>query len=417
MSDISVVKKAEDQASKALQVTVPVDRVRAAEGRAVKLYASRARIPGFRKGKAPEAVVRKRFSDEIRQMVLQDVIHEGWDAARAAENLEPIGDPSVRNVKFEEGQPVEFELFVEVRPEVTVERLGGFTVTREVPPVTDEQVAAQLEALREDKAAWLPVEGAPPAPGHLVRGEVASIEGETVHAAKPFSLVLGTGEAIPDLEARLMAMAPGDTADAVVRFPDDDPDEARRGQARSVRLTLHEVKRKELPPLDDALAREVGPFETLEALRAAVRADLEREAGRQADAAVREQLISLVAEANGVIPPPSLVERTLHALGHAYGIPPERFEAFATQFRPVAMQQVRRDLIVTAVAERESLRASEAEVDARIAEIAERRGSTPAAVYASLQEAKRLPELARSLTEEKVFAFLHSQSTVTQEPS
>jgi len=414
MNDISVTKTAEDQASKALQISVPVDRVRAAEDRAVRYYAQRVRLPGFRKGKAPEAVVRKRFFEEIRRQVLQDVIREGWDAAREAEDLKPITDPSVRNVKFQDGEPVEFELVVEVKPEITLARRGGFTLSRTVEPITDDHVREQIEQLRDQRAAWLPVEDERPAPGRLVRGEVAPIEGETVHAAKPFTMVLGAGQAIPDLEERIMQMSPGDVVDADVRFPDDYSDETRRGQTRRVRITLHEVKRKELPPLDDAFATELGDFETLEALRDAVRRDLEREAERNADARVREELVGLLADANNVAPPPSLVERALHALGQAYGIPPERFPEFATQFRPIALHQVRRDLILQAVADVEKLRASEAELDQRIARLAETRGTTPAEVYKSLDEAKRLPELERSITEEKVFAFLLSQSTVTE---
>src|SRR6476469_10367085 len=114
MTPITVEKTAEDSASKSLHVTVPVDRVREAEARAVKYYARRARLPGFRPGKAPEAVVRKRFGDAIRQSVLEEVIRESWETARSNESLKPISDPSIRNVTFEDGSPIEFELLVEV---------------------------------------------------------------------------------------------------------------------------------------------------------------------------------------------------------------------------------------------------------------------------------------------------------------
>ena len=123
---ITITKTAEDAASKALRVTIPVERVREAEDKAVRQYAKRARLPGFRQGKAPDAVVRRRFSNEIRQWVIEEVIREGWEEAKTAESLRPIADPSVRNLKFEEGQPVEFELVVEVRPEPKLERLSGY---------------------------------------------------------------------------------------------------------------------------------------------------------------------------------------------------------------------------------------------------------------------------------------------------
>ncbi len=414
MSNITVVKTAEDQASRALQVTVPVDRVQAAESKAVRYYSTRARFPGFRPGKAPDAVVRKRFQDEIRRLVIQEVIRQGWDAAKEQEALQPVTDPSVRNLRFEDGKPVEFELFVEIQPTFSLGRVGGFTLTRTVQAVTDEQVAEQLERVREQKASWLPVTEAKPGPGQMVVGEVASIEGETVHAGKPFSMVLGSGQAIPALEEQIMALQPGETRDAEVTFPDDYPDESRRGQGRRVRIALREVKRQELPPLDDTLAREVGDFETLDALRAVIRRDLEAEAERGADARVREDLVHLLAEANNVVPPPSMVERALHAFMHVYEVPQAQHEHFAMQFRPVAAQQVRRDLVLGAVADQHNLRATEAELDERVGRIAGARGTTPAEVYKSLQQAGRLGELERSITEDKVFGFLLEQSTINQ---
>ena len=235
-----------------------------------------------------------------------------------------------------------------------------------------------------------------------------------VITGKPFVMVLGEGEAIPDLEDQIMRLTPGEVAEADVRFPDDHPDETRRGQTRRVRVTLHEVKRKELPEVDDAFAATIGDFPTVADLKTAIREDLEREAERTADSKVREDLIMQLAEANNLVSPPSLVERVLHGFAHAYEVPAEQFENFATQFRPIAIQQVRRDLVLSAVAEAHGLRATEGDLDARIAEIAESRNSTPAEVYRSLEEAKRLPELERALTEEKVFDFLLNESTVSE---
>ena len=414
MSAITVTKTSEDAASKNLRVTIPVERVEEATSKAVRQYAKRARLPGFRQGKAPEAVVRRRFSNEIRQWVIEEVIREGWEEAKTAESLKPISDPSIRNLKFEEGQPVEFELLVEVRPELSLGRLGGFSLTRTVPQVTEAMVAEQLGRLREQRATWLPVEGAKPAPGEMVRVEVAPIEDGEVKEAQPYTMVLGDGQALPALEEKIMTLLPGETIDTEVRFPDDHPDESRRGKSRTVRLTLHEVKRQELPALDDALAREVGDFETLDALTEAVRGDLATTANREADASVREQLVQQLIEANRIEAPASMVDRMLHSLLHAYEVGHDKAEQFNAEFRPVAAAQVRRELLLSAVAEQQSLKATEAEVDARIARIAEQRKATPAQIYSSLEQAKRLPELTRSITEEKVFDFLLSQSTVTE---
>jgi trigger factor len=412
MSQITVEKTAEDSASKSLRVTVPVDRVREAEAKAVKYYAKRARLPGFRPGKAPEAVVRKRFNDAIRQTVLEEVLREGWETAKSSESLKPIADPSVRNLKFEDGSPIEFDLLIEVRPEIKLDRISGFKVERQVAPVPDGAVDERLASLQEAKAAWIPVTGEKPSPGHMVRVEVAPIEDGAAGAAQPYDLVLGQNQAIPELEERIMGLLPGETSETEVRFPDDHPEESRRGQSRQVRVTLHEVKRQELPPLDDALAREMGDFENLDALRAAVRHDLERDAERDADAQVRQALLAQVVEANGVQAPESLVHRLMHGYAEVYRIPPDQLATFEQQFHQVAETQVKRDLVLDAVVEQQGLRATEAEIDARIAAMAEARGVSPGELYGSLQKANRLAELERGITEEKAFEFLLQQSPV-----
>ena len=211
-----------------------------------------------------------------------------------------------------------------------------------------------------------------------------------------------------------MTLLPGETVDTEVRFPDDHPDESRRGQTRRVRVTLLEVKRQELPPLDDAFAREVGEFESLTALRVAVRQDLEGEAGREADAGVRQALLSQIIEANRIPAPDSLVHRVLHGFAHMYKVPEDQLPAFEAQFRPLAVQQVQRDLVLETAAEAHGLRATEADLDERVTALAAARKLPTGELYASLQKSNRLAELERAITEEKVFTFLLLQSTVEE---
>jgi len=414
MSQITVEKTAEDSASKSLRVTVPVDRVREAEARALKYYSKRARLPGFRPGKAPDTVVRKRFGDAIRQTVLEEVIRESWETAKTNESLKPITDPAIRNLKFEDGSPIEFELHVEVRPELKLERVGGFKIERREAAVPDSAVEEQLARLQEQKAAWIPVEGAKPAPGQMVRVEVAPIENGVAGPSQPHDLVLGDNQTIPELEERIMSLLPGESTESEVRFPEDHPDESRRGKTRQVRIALHEVKRQDLPPLDDALAREVGDFESLDALRAAVRQDLEREAAREADAGVRRDLIAQLAEANNIEAPHSLVHRLMHGYAEMYKVPEDQLPAFEQQFHQIAETQVKRDLTLDTLVEAHGLRATEAELDERINTMAGARGVPAGQIYASLEKSKRLGELERAITEEKVFDFLLKQSTVEE---
>ena len=412
MPTILVKKTAEEPGAASLAVTVPLEQVREAEERATSAYQRRARLPGFRRGKAPPALVKKHFAEDIRQETLQQLIRESWQLALEQEALQPIADPHIHNLKWEAGAPVTFEFHVEVKPALALERIGKFRLKRTVAKVTDEQVQAQLNELRDQKAPWTPVAGEKPKPKDLVHVTIATREGDQVKDAQPYQLVLGEGRAVPDVEERIMGMLPAETLDATVRFPADFPEEAKRGQARDIRITLHEVKRQQLPALDDAFAREVGDFDSLDALRRAVRADLEQDAEREADAKLRADLIEQIVQANRVVAPRPLVERALWMYAQAYGIPEDRWAQFAQEFRPVAEAQVRRDLVLDWVVEHHQLRATAAELDRRLGELAERRGTSAAELRASLEKAKRLRDVERSLTEEKVFTFLLSQSTV-----
>ncbi len=414
MPDILVKKTRDEPGEASLEVTIPPDNVKAAEERALKVYQQRARLPGFRQGKAPAAVVRKKFAEDIRQDTLRELVQESWRVAQKQEELKPIADPHIHNLKWEDGSPVTFEFHVELKPELKLERLGNFRLTRKVAAVTAAQVDAQLTAMREQRAPWTPVAGEKPKPKDLVDVIIATRENGEIKDPQPYQLVLGEGRAIPDVEERIMNLLPGESVDATVRFPDDFAEEAKRGQTRDVQITLREVKRQELAVLDDAFAREMGDFESLDALRAAVTADLGKEAERDADAKVRGELIEQIVQANSVVAPRPLVERVLGMYAQAYEVPEDRWETFAQEFRTVAESQVRRDLVLDYVVESQSLRATEAELDERIQQLAERRNMPAAQLYASLEKAKRLRDVARSITEEKVFAYLLSQSTVEQ---
>jgi trigger factor len=410
--DIQITKTATEPGAASLAVTVPVDRVREAEERATRSYQARARLPGFRKGKAPAAIIRKQFAADIREQTLRDLVQHSWKTALEQEQLKPIADPHIHDLKWEDGTPITFTFHVELRPDITLARLGGYTLKRTVTAVTDAQVQAQLETLREQHAPWTPMVGEKPKPKELVHVTIAQREGETTKDPQPYHFVLGEGRAIPDVEERIMGMLPGESVDATVRFPDDFSDATKRGQTRDIRLTLHEVKRQEVTPLDDALAREIGDFDSLEALRRAVREDLEHDAARDADARVRADLVAQLVAANNVVAPRPLVERAVLLYAQAYSIPEERLTQFATEFRPVAEQQVQRDLVLDWVVEHHELRATAAELEQKLQELATRRSVPVAELRASLEKHQRLRELERSLTEEKVFTFLLSQSTV-----
>jgi trigger factor len=411
---IQITKAREAPGEASFKVEVAPERVDRAESKAAQEFAKRVRLPGFRKGKAPIAVVRRKYGDAIREQVLREVITESWKATLDQEKLDPIADPHVHDLKFEAGAPITFELHVELKPEIALGRVGGFTLTRTVRPVTEEQVTGQIDELRRQRGAWVPVEGERPAPGDMAAVSLATITDGTAGDDHEYRVVIGQGQAIPDVEEQIMQRLPGESAEADVRFPDDFPDEAKRGSTRRVRIALKDVKRQELPALDDAFAREVGDFDSAAALLKAVRDDLEVDARREADAEVRRQLMEQIVKANDVPAPSGLVNRLIGAYAKAYSVPDERLEVFAGEFRTLAEAQVRRDLVMDHVARTQSLRATEAEIDERVAELAKRRGAPAGEVYGQLQKGGQLKELEHRITEDKVWDHLLAQSTITE---
>lgn len=399
--------------SRRLQITVPAETVATYVEQAARKYATQVRLPGFRPGKAPPSMVRKKFPEAVRQEAIEIVINEAFREAVEREGLKLAAQPHVHDLKAEPGQPLEFELHCEVRPELALEQIDGFMLTRRDAVVTDALVEEQIERLREQKAEWMPVDDKA-APADMVTVLLSTAEADgTLPEGKEYRIVLGGGQAIAGIEELIMETAPGGTTERAVRWPDDFPDESQRGVSKLVRVVVKDVKRKSLPVLDDAFAREVGDFDTIEALREAVRTDMGEHSRREADADVRGQLIQQIVTANPFDVPKAWVMQLVDGYMQMYGVPEAQKQTFAREFMPMAENQVRRDLIIDTLAERESLQASASEVDARIEELAKARNADPGQVYAQLQKQGRLQEIEREITEERVFNWLLGKNTVT----
>jgi trigger factor len=412
--DIEVTSRKSEGVERRLGISVSATRVADAKERATRRVAGQVRLPGFRPGKAPAGVVKKKFAEEIQQEALESLMREAYQAVLESEKLEPVTQPHAHDVKFEEGQPLTFELHCEVKPVIELARLSGFKVRRNATTVTEQMVTDQIAELRDQRATWTPVEEKP-REGDMVTVQLAVADATgVVPESKEYRIVLGSGQAIAAIEEVIMAMAPGENIERPVKWPDDFPDAEQAGKSKLVRVVLSDVKRKALPELDDALARELGDFDSLDALTKAVRSDLEAAAVREADAAVRTSLVDEIIGANPFDVPPTWVRELVSHYAEAYRIPAEEQEKFATEFRSMAERQVRRDLILETIAQREKLVAAEKDVDAKVAEMAAKRGADAGQVYSALQKAGRLREIEKGITEDRVFEFLLAQNAVEQ---
>jgi trigger factor len=410
--NIQITSKKNDGVERLLQVEVPAEDVREAQQQAARRYASKVRVPGFRPGKAPPQMVLKKFADAIRQETVESIVQEAYKQVVENATFKLAAQPHVHDLKFGEGEPLTFELHLEVRPEVDLARTSGFRVTRAERTVSDDDVTEQIDAMREQKSTWTPVDERP-REGDMVTVHLATADdsGE-MPEGREYRIVLGSGQAIPGIEELIMEAAPGATVERPVKWPEDFPDEAQRAKTKTVRVKVDDVKRKSLPDADDAFAREMGDFDSFDALRKMVQTDLAANATREADADVRQKLLDEIIGANPFDIPPSWVQQLIKAYEEVYQIPEGERERFAGQFRPMAERQVRRDLIIDSIAEKEGLQSSESELDDKISEMATKRGTDPGQLYVSLEKAGRLKELERGIVEDKVFKWLFERNTI-----
>jgi trigger factor len=415
-SKLQIAVEEQESWRRRMTVTVPAGAVQTERNKVIQRVGARLKLSGFRKGKVPAHVVEQRFGPSLDQEVLDKVIGEAYRQALKAESLEPISEGQVEDVKYEPREDLTFSITFDVQPVIELGRLGGFTVERPGIEITDEDKEAVLARIREQNGAWKPLEDGTPEDGNLVTvGIIRLVNGEPDGESRPYEIVLGDGEAMQDVEDAIRTLAVGEMGDFTVTFPDDFPDEERRGEIQHLRIHVEARKEKELPELTDEFARTLGDFEDLEALRTRIQEDLGKEAEERAEGAVRAQLMENLMEANPFQVPRSMAERYMDSiLGDTSKLDPEQVAQTRETIRPEAEKVVKRVLLVDRVADLQSLRASEDELDERVQEIADRNDATPAQVYANLQKSGNLDGLEREITERKVYEFLIEQSTVTQ---
>lgn len=416
-SDLQISVEEEARWRRKMSVTVPAAIVQAEERRAANELASRARLKGFRKGRVPTKVIESRFGGALRQEALDKLIGSAYREALASHELRPISEGAIEDLQYQPEEDLTFAISFDVEPVFSIERMGGFTVERPTQPVTDEQIDGVLARIQEQNGAWRPLEEGKPEEKDLVTVHIARLgdDDEPVDEGRDYELVVGSGDAIPDIEEGIRTLEPGSSGDFDITFPDDFPDEERRGEKERIRITLGSRRTLDLPELDDDLARQVGDFETLEALTAKVREDMEKEVAQQADTVVRGRLVDLIVDANPFEVPSSMVDRYADGIiGNPDSVDPEKLAEFRAQIAPEAERAVKRILVIEKIAQEQSLAASDDDIDARVEEIAEANNTGAAQVYAELQKSGRLESLERELTEKAVFDFLIEQSEIIE---
>lgn len=403
-----------------VKVQVPWDRVhKALEERFVRLSRT-ARVKGFRPGKVPVNVVRNLFKGQVEAETAGQLLEEGLGAAVDQHSLALAAQPEVEQPGIARGEDFVYTAKCEVRPKITAVELEGIVVYRDRDAVEESEVDAEIERLRSQHADVQVPEPMRPAKDHdvLTIDYTVAIDGEDKPdlTATDRPVELGGSRLLPEFEKALLGKKPGDTAEASITYGDDYGNAELRGKTATFKITVKDLKEKILPTLDDEFAKDCGDYADLADLRRKIRENLESAAERRSDASMKDQLIEALTDKNPVAVPPSLVQQQRQALAYEMfqisqmlGGPPPADALSDLDNR--AERRVRAGLVLSAVARLENIDVTDADVNAKLEEMAKQTGKHVAKLRAEYTGERR-ERLESQILEEKILDFVRSKIRV-----
>ena len=417
LTDLSPIKKS-------LTIEADPEDVERETEAVLRRYAGQVRIPGFRPGKAPLDLVRSRFGDQIHEDVRERLVGRLYAEATREKNLRPLGEPALEEISDQGETPLRFKTTFEVLPELAPKGYRGVEVREAGVTVADEDVEKALESLRESQARFVTEDGRAAATGDVV---VADVEG-TPEGGEPFRregvmIALGEADNVPEFNEKLVGVAAGSNLEFDVSYPEDFAAKELAGKPVAYRLHVHEVKRKEIPALDDELAKDLGEFADLAALRERVRNDLLEEKRAVASRGTRQAILDKVLIENPVLLPDVLVDEEIqHRLEDMVrmmamqGVDPRTLDVDWKQLRDrqeePARKMVHAKLVLDAISRIEGVEAADDEVDGHVRREAQRAGEKYEKLRARLEKSGGREALRAQLVREKTLDFLSSVANI-----
>jgi trigger factor len=427
-SAIRVRSVEETPVVRTLEVAVDVKRVQRAYDRAYQDLAKRVPVRGFRPGKAPRSVLEKLYGAQIAEQIEQGLVAETLGDALEQAGIEPVAEPAISARAPAADAEFTYTARVEVRPRFELPELSGLPAKKPRFAVTEEDIERELEGLRQRHAALIeePAETAA-ANGHVLTIDfVGRIDGKPFEggSGQGVELELGSGRFLTGFEEQLVGVRAGEDRELHVRFPDDYATKELAGKDAVFAVHVAAIRRRAVPALDDEFAKDLGEFESLEALRTRVRTDLAAARERAANAELNRTLLDALVARTSFALPPGMVARQLDRLLEnaarrlAGAIPPQQLELqigrWKEEWRPRAEREVREMLLLEAIAKARSIEAEPAEIEARVGELAREQRIDPARLRRSFGEEGLERVVRAQLVDEKVLAFLASMAKVDE---
>ena len=413
---------------KRIRVEVPADEVSQRVEAGYAQVRKVAPLRGFRKGKAPMAMVRRVFKESVETDVAEDLVRNSLSEAVKENSLKILSLPKIDGAKLTEGEDFVFTATVEVVPEVTPEGYRGIPIAKEEAAVRDEDVDTAIDRLRESFAQFHAVEGRGAGGSDLVEfGFTATSEGETVEKSDSSSIVLEGG--VPfgkEFESHLSGVRPGEEKMFEVRFEPDFPNRKYAGKQVVFEVKVNGVREKKLPEMDDEIAKGFGDISGLSDLRGKIRARLVQEAEEAARRGMEGQIQQGLLEKNAFDVPKTLVDRQIVSMIEdtanrlvSQGIDLKKvsldFEKMKERFAPNAERSVRLSLLLAAIAEKEGIDVPYSEIEAEMKEMAARSGIEYEKIREMYGDEERMDNLRNRLLDKKVMADLLASAVAKEE--
>ncbi len=412
---------------KELVIEIPVDVVQREADSVAGQFAKRARIPGFRPGRAPTSLVRQHFRDDIRSEVAQTLIPRFFETAVKEQKWEVVGQPRFEDLKFEDNQPLTCKATFEIYPDFELQPYKDLEVEEETAEVTEADVEKVVAELREKAATFEVVADRPAADDDYLsvnyRGQDTSSPASQPMEAKDVVVHLGGKRTVEGFTENLRGANAGEVKEFLVTYPADYPQKALAGKTFSYRVEIQSIKKKVVPPVDDELAKSVSEFVTLEELRTKLRQDLEKSAQRRAEMGAKQKLAEKLLEANQFSVPEVLVETLLdrkieRTLGQllSQGIDPRQTQVdwrkVREEARPDAEKEVRVGLVLGRVADAGKIDLTEEEVDDTIREMAQEQRMTAAELKTRLTRDGKLDTLKSTRRNQKALDYIYRNAKI-----
>jgi len=408
-----------------LRVAVPANKISSEISKRLKQVGKKAKLKGFRPGKAPMNVIRQNYGDQIQNEVLNELMQSSYSEALSTQELVPAGNPVIDADEYKENNDFSYTATLEVYPEVELQGLDSLKVERITANIEDSDVNLIIDNMRHQKAEWKTCERAAADKDRVVIDFEGKVDGEVFPggAAEKTPVILGEGRMLPDFEKGLLGIKANETREIPVSFPDDYHSEDLQGKLANFAITAHSVEEKVLPEINEEFCKGFGVESgDVDQLRIEVRENMQQEMDVALEAKLKDSAMTALLESNPIDVPEALVNQEIHSLQHdmqrRMGLPDDHsYHPPAEQFIDEAKRRVRLGLLIGEYVKKENLKVEKDDIDAQLEKLLSGYEDQSAMQNAYRSNPQAMQQVQMMALEAKVVTSLVARAAVTDEAS